>query len=157
MRTFDDVGTTTRYLCVEHQRLNRLLLEARHRIDAWRAAGGPHMPADVRAALDNIQAEVQRHFAQEDQEGCLEEAACQRPDLGPERSRLLHEHGRLLDEIHCLCDADCDEGKTFDLAGFVREFEKLYERLQAHEEAESQMMRQAFPATLDIENESAVD
>jgi hypothetical protein len=154
----DDFDSYTRHMCVEHQRLNRLLLEARHRIDAWRASGDRRTPADVFAELQTIRGELEHHFAEEEAEGCLEEAMCRFPALAPQTNAVLHEHAEILAEFTRLCETarqGMEEGA--DLTQFVAQYERLYDALQAHEIEESRIMQQAFSASLDTGNDAALD
>lgn len=154
----DGFETYTRHICVEHQRLNRLLLETRHRIDAWRATGGRLTPADVIAELHAVRAELQHHFAEEEEEGCLEEAMCRYPALAPQANQLLQEHRGILADMDRLC-ASAQQGaeQGLEVGDFVIEFQRIYDLLQDHEARESRVVQQAFSASLDTENEPAVD
>jgi hypothetical protein len=154
----DEFETYSRHLCVEHQRLNRLLLEARHRIDVWRASGDHHTPADVLAELQAIRGELEHHFAEEEAEGCLEEAMCRFPSLAPQTNAVLHEHQGIRDDFSRLCErAQQGIKEGTDLPQFVAEYERLYTLLHAHEAEESRIVQQAFAATLDTGNEPALD
>lgn len=154
----DGLEPYTRHICVEHQRLNRLLLEARHHIDAWRATGDSRPPTDVIAELKAIGAELDHHFAEEEAEGCLEEAMCRYPSLAPRANSVVQEHPAILAEFRRLsgmAERGLEQGVS--LPEFVAEYERLYNMLQAHEAEESRIIQQAFSASLDTGNEPAVD
>ena len=157
MTEFEDYRTYTQHICVEHQRLNRLLLETRHQLDQWRAAGGKRTPQALVVQLSELQAELRRHFDEEDEEGCVEEAICRCPSLAHDGNELLHEQPSLRAELRQLLDtAERGEEEDIDVAAFVRQFEACCEHLQQHEAAESQVVRQAFSASLDTDSGNGV-
>jgi len=134
-----------------------MLLEARHQIDNWRAGGEELTLRAVIEGLRGIQAELKHHFGDEEGEGCLEEAVSRYPNLSGKEQELIAQHPGLLAAVAELIElAERGEERETDPAEFGRKYEELYDRLHAHELAESRLMQQAFSTSLDIENGSGV-
>jgi hypothetical protein len=105
-------------------------------------SGGMEMTA-FRDGLATYRQELERHIREENEGGCLEEAVCRCPSLGPRVSLLQHEHADLLASIDELLGrlGRSPQGTASEIAA---EFSRLSSVLRTHEVAENQILAQAF-------------
>jgi iron-sulfur cluster repair protein YtfE (RIC family) len=145
MRDYEQCRPYIEHWIAEHRRLHGLMRKAHA---AVMQTGGPDpdaAPHHVVAGLRQLREELVRHFREEEAGGCMEEAACMCPRLGPEVQRIEAEHGELLARLDVLIAqaADLDESVAKRLA-FDREFNDLCRQLHAHEAAENNILKQGF-------------
>ena len=132
-------------LLAEHRRLHKMLRLARAAI---LQSGGPDRDAtaaDIVRVLRRIQAELVRHFAEEEGGGCLEEAVSRCPRLSTQARRIEAEHPDLLRGIDDLISQlSGGELNPQDRMAMERAFLDLCDRLHTHEAAENDLLRQGF-------------
>jgi len=144
MRADEECRCYVDHLIAEHRRLHRMLRVARNAITP---PGSPEsVPGtDIVKLLSEVREELEHHFAQEEGEGCLEEAVSRCPSLSDEVRRIEAEHPRLLEGIDALIaqarDADRSVQGRIEVA---REFDELCAQLDAHEGAENALLRRGF-------------
>ena len=134
------------HLRAEHRRLHADLLQIERNWAAALTATGDQRPQIV-AALEQLRGELVRHFDEEDEGGCLEEAVSRCPSLGPEADRIEREHPELLAELNAiLADLADLRGKqpAPSLDELHARFKQLVVKLHAHEAAENRLLEQAF-------------
>lgn len=102
---------------------------------------------EFRKRLVRLRDELARHFQEEEEGGCLEEAVARCPALAEEVERLLLDHGKLLQDMDTLIEqhacSGCSDGSWH--AAFVR----LTKDLLTHESAEDDILRRAFGEPVD--------
>jgi hypothetical protein len=93
--------------------------------------------------LQTLRSNLAEHFAEEQEGGCLEEAVCRCPRLGPEANRIESEHTVLLAELDGLIRRSQSEVGDSQSGGQTR-FDLFAARLHAHEAAENHILEVAF-------------
>jgi iron-sulfur cluster repair protein YtfE (RIC family) len=129
------------HMLAEHRRLHRMLTLAHHAVmasdDAWFERFAKH--------LSDIRSELQAHFAEEEQEGCLDQAVSFAPGLSPKLRLVADEHPRLLAAIDALLAQAHQRGDTPSARCALQEaFDSLCRDLHAHEAAENDILRRGF-------------
>src|SRR5262245_2694081 len=147
MHSYDDCRCYVDHLIAEHRRLHRLLRTARANIVA---CGGPDRDATsphIVQTLRQVRAELERHFAEEEGGGCLDEVVSRCPTLSGEARRIEAEHPQLLTNVDQLIAQalDCN-GSAENQVALGRAFDELCRQLDAHEAAENAMLRKGFGA-----------
>ncbi len=145
MRDYEQCRPYIEHWIAEHKRLHRLMQKAHAAIIQ---ASGPDRDATAQhvvAELRRLREELAYHFREEEAGGCMDEAACMCPKLGPEVTRIEAEHVELLQRLDGLIAqaADLDETVAKRVA-FDRELNDLCQQLHAHEAAENAVLRQGF-------------
>lgn len=147
MRADDECRSYVDHLIAEHKRLHRMLRVARNAIMPPSSATGNVPAADIGKLLGDVRGELQHHFAQEEEGGCLEEAVSRCPSLSGEARRIEAEHPQLMESIDRLIAQarDADRSVQARLA-IARQFDELCAQLNAHEGAENALLRKGFGA-----------
>jgi len=145
MRDYSECQPYVDHLMSEHRRLHAMLRQARAAI---LQSGGPDRDAtliDVVGTLRHVRAELERHFAEEEEGGCLDEAVSRCPQLSSEAKRIEAEHPELLHEIdRLIAEAlDGDQSVASRIA-LEHAFGDLCQQLHAHEAAENALLQQGF-------------
>ncbi len=146
-------------LNAEHRHLGEQLRQMQAAID-----GGIRSRSDADAIAQRLFAlrdELDRHFAEEERGGCLEEAVSRCPSLSRDVSRVIAEHNdlradvdRIVGQARLLADAPAV------LAQLQPSFAEFATRLRAHDALESRILVYGFGAgALDelTEDPSGVD
>lgn len=132
------------HLRLEHQRVCEALRAVEAAVNCW-TESPQTSDAVVRHRLGRLRVLLERHFREEEQGGCLDEAAARVPRIGRAVEALYGEHAgllALLDKVIGATKTDdeydppCDEVRAalFDFA----------QALRAHERAESEILRWGF-------------
>jgi ferredoxin len=129
------------HLRTEHRRLHALLGDARAAVQQFQTQD-ENAVTSLLQTLQQIRRELARHFSEEEQGSCLEEAVARCPRLSDEVKRVQAEHNVLLENVDCLIA----RGKTVAdaQAEVQRGFEDLCHQLYAHEAAESRVLETGF-------------
>mgnify|MGYP002624155856 CR=1 FL=1 len=139
------------HLRLEHRRLHGLILDVR---DACRVADAESCTAGRRLyeAFSGLYVELKRHFAQEEEGGCLEQAVTLCPSLAEEVAQAEREHPLLLARLERLLEVIQMYGVKGS-SNWEKQFADLARALHSHEAREDRVLAQAFgiPAGLDIE------
>ena len=140
-------------LLAQHQRVDAMLREAWSAIVQSRGPDADASGADVAIVLRRVRDELAHHFAEEEAGGCLEEAVTKCPRFSAEALRIESEHAQLLGGIESLIHqvATGFEG-TAQRHALEIDFGDFCRRVQVHEAAENELLRQAFGAAIDVEN-----
>ncbi len=129
-----ETTTFVAHLRSEHRLLRRAILEAVH---------GAHGPLDeFLAQLGHLRDELARHFAEEDEGGCLEEAVARCPAVADQAMWVAWEHPLLLKELDALTDQLREQQEVTD--AWREDFLRLTKKLIAHEDAEDRVMARAL-------------
>lgn len=141
---------------VDHLRAEHRQLHAKVRRIQRDLFERPATPGQVAKALRQFSAlgdELRRHFAEEEEGGCMEEAICRCPSVAPEADALLHEHAGLLTAF-CRLLARLETEAPSELpSGLRAEFDEFVKDLLAHEAAENKVMQRAFGVTVNGDDE----
>lgn len=148
---FDECRAYVTHVLTEHQRLHALLDDARSTIAQTRA-DGKNQSSEVVQVLRQIRGELQQHFTEEEEGGCLDEAVSRLPRLAAEVDRIEAEHPDLLRRLDRLIEMASDSEKmTKDRPLFDQELNNFYQGIHAHEGAENRLLQQGFGMTIDGE------
>jgi hypothetical protein len=129
---------------VEHLRR-----EHRHLGDAMRAindemAKQATVTLELVNELKALAAELQHHFREEEEGGCIEEAVSCCPSLSPEAKRLEREHPELRSAVAEVIQRAESGASAEGQAEVRRLFADFSRRLLAHEAAENRILAEAF-------------
>lgn len=129
------------HLLAEHRRLHRMLVLARNTM----AADDGAWVARFVKLLGDIRCELQCHFVEEEQGGCLDQAVSFQPNLSPDLKHVEAEHPQLLAAIDGLLAQakDCRDTPSQRVAMRVA-FDNLCHDLHTHEAAENDILRRGF-------------
>jgi hypothetical protein len=144
------------HVLAEHRRLHNMLRLARAAI---LQSGGPDRDAtaaDVVRVFQQIRGELARHFEEEEGGGCLEEAVSRCPRLSGQARQIEAEHPVLLRDLDALIVQAHASDQSAEAHGAVEHaFNALCERLHAHEAAENDLLRKAFGANVNGDEQGA--
>jgi hypothetical protein len=148
MRAYEECRCFVDHLIAEHKRLHRMLRAARSAIMPQDYC--ENVPcADIIKLLGNVRKELEHHFAEEEQGGCLEEAVSRCPSVSDEARHIEAEHPRLLESIdRLIAQAEDSDRSVEGRIAVAREFDELCAQLDAHEGAENALLRKAFGANV---------
>jgi hypothetical protein len=124
----------------DHQRLLAKLAWLRGQVAA--AALGA---AALERELAQLEAELNEHFAHEEQGGFFAEVLSAAPYFDERVANLLQEHKEMRSHFHFLrktCDWVCGESGT--RAGWLAEFAGFHQRFSGHEQAEHDLLHDAL-------------
>jgi len=125
------------------------LSEALHQTQAAVAAwiGSQQNAQEVVRQLMQFREEPERHYAEEEQGGCLEEAECRCPSLAGEVKRIELEHGTLRSDMDRLVAQASLLAKSSECVEQLEQaFQEFAARLRKHEAAENRVMAYGFGA-----------
>jgi len=95
--------------------------------------------------LQELRAHLQRHFAEEEAGGVLEEAMSRLPRLAPKFAVVERQHAPLLRQIDQLAQRAQNGGLTVaQWRSLADEFGRFVYALRAHEAAENRIVEEAF-------------
>ncbi len=91
--------------------------------------------------------ELDRHFNEEEQGGCIEEAVCRCPSLSQDATRVEQQHPGLLEQL----DNIISRTRTVPcvIADIEHDVADFASQLMAHEAAESRILQRAFGSNSD--------
>jgi hypothetical protein len=149
----DDCFAYANYLEAEHRRLQQIIRSAQDAfagsLELAESQLGDHRHALIERLTD-LRQQLDRHFEQEEQGGCIEEAVTYRPALAPLAKSLEAEHAALLDDLDQLIRCLGRHVSGQDWVELVRRFDQFAETVRAHEAAESDILQRGF--NLNLEN-----
>lgn len=100
----------------------------------------------VSAALRRLRAELERHFKQEEHEGCLWEAVSYNASLCGDVRRILEQHPMLLQRLDSIIAAvENTDSRTAWAAQALQDFDGLARVLANHERSESAVLERSLP------------
>ncbi len=144
-------GGLLEHLQAEHHKLNCTLSAIQHQMGDAAACGEPaHSSPDFLLALKTLRADLLVHFAEEEIDGCLGEAAARCPSATAQLKAIQADHEALLQSLDGLI---ASAGNAEWLARGVY---SLSQRLHAHEIAETHLLQYAFggdTADYDVEGD----
>jgi len=133
------------HLLAEHRRLNQLIHQTLKALPEWEV-GGLEWPPRLIENLTAIRQEMARHFREEAQGGCLEEAVAHCPSLSTEVLHIEAEHGRLLADIDDLIlkTKRIQQPTPRDAHALGQELRAVVNALRAHEAQETRVIERGF-------------
>ena len=155
MRDYDECRPYIDHLVAEHRRLHGMLRRIRASLVSSVGSDDDPSFAQVARILRGLREELEHHFAQEEAGGCLDEAVSRCPRLSAEARRIEAEHPELLAEIdRLIAQAATQEPTGQNQVGLQRAFDDLFQRLRAHEKAETELLRQGFGSNFNGDDHS---
>jgi iron-sulfur cluster repair protein YtfE (RIC family) len=145
---FEEYMAYATHLRAEHERLRELLdrVEQQWLAQPKPGQGEQHLHQLIKS-LQAVRTELEKHFEEEESDGCLEEAVSHHPHLSHEATRLEQEHPQLMQElvklIERLRSASDSQASTNKL---IRDFRHFTNKLLAHEAAENRILEEGFSA-----------
>jgi hemerythrin len=134
----------TEHLIAEHRRLHRLMTQAHAAIVEYNGPDQEATTADVVHVLRQVREELARHFAKEEADGFLKNAASCSPELAAEARRIEDEHPRLLESADALIAQAMDSDQSVQKqVALELAFDELRHHLDSHETAENALLRQS--------------
>ena len=145
MSNVDECRAYVVHLRIEHRKLHGALQRIQR---DWRGAGAElqihgQRPSVIQE-LRELRTHLAEHFAEEDAGGCLEEAVCRCPRLGPEADRIESEHPALLAELDDIIARSRSGTELGQPSHVEQKFQDFAEKLHAHETAENHLLEDAF-------------
>lgn len=139
------------HLRAEHRQLHAEVRRIRNTFFA--EAGQRNRTGELLQELSELSNELRRHFAEEEQGGCLEEAVCRCPSVAHEADGLLREHAGLLASLDQVIFRLKSDSKSEPPEDVETEFEGFANELLAHEAAENRVMQRGFGIMVNGESE----
>jgi len=156
MNGADDCHAYVEHLQHEHSHLNQLLLEIGHDVAALDKASDRTEPlGHVAKRLSDLRQQLQKHFAEEETGGCMEEAVARCPTLSESSKGILAEHlqlDRMLEQL-----VEQTPNRAGSSADVQRDFQDFAKKLHEHEGAETRLLQMAFgadAADYDVESDA---
>lgn len=151
MNNLEPCRTYVDYLRAEHLRLQA---EVRRIKDLFfERAGSPEQANKLLRELSALGDDLRRHFSEEEDGGCLEEAVCRCPSLAREAGDIERQHEGLLQNLDSLVSRLQSAPAGAPSAETKQEFSRFAMELLAHEAAENGIMQRAFGVTVNGDSE----
>ncbi|MDH3717389.1 MAG: hemerythrin domain-containing protein [Planctomycetota bacterium] len=149
----DEFFAYANYLEAEHRRLQRIVRSAQDAFAGSLELAESQLSTQRHALIDcltDLHQQLDQHFEQEEQGGCIEEAVSHRPALASRAKSLEAEHAQLLDGLDQLIRCLGRHVSGQDWVEVVRRFDQFADTLRAHEAVESDILQRGF--NLNLEN-----
>lgn len=147
MKNETTCATFLKQLQSDHQHFDLQVLQIRTALQ--KALEKPLASPERRHVIEMLQMlrnQLERHFAQEENEGCLWEAASFNVALCSDVKKVLGEHPAMLARIDELISAATNnETRAEWAAEALREFDKLARVLAEHESRETAILEKSLP------------
>lgn len=134
------------HLHAEHRRLQKLISDVQHAIAAWVADGQSEQKRhdELAVQLGKLRGELEHHFAEEEEGGCLEESLSHNPTLSTDVKAALLEHPALLKSVSEIADRLREPASSVSPSDVQTMFDALANRLRLHEATEERVLRLGF-------------
>ena len=151
MRHLDDKFIYVQHMLAEHQRLDQQIRWTLATFPSWEDVDLTVWTPRMTEGLKRIRRELEHHFREEEQGGCLEEAVAQCPALSADVQAIEAEHPQLLAEVDSLIRR-CGSYMTCT-ASVAKEVQiavqALVHKLRTHETLENRIMQRGFGVCLE--------
>jgi len=137
MRDLTECQAFVDHLRGEHIRVHRAVSDVEAEITG---AVSPRDAPRIKAALVKLRETLSMHFAEEEEGGCLNEAAAFCPRLAPDVEVVEREHTSLLK----LVDHLIRRAEVCETEDYVESFRRFAKTLHAHENSENRILSEAF-------------
>jgi iron-sulfur cluster repair protein YtfE (RIC family) len=136
----------------EHYGLEQILLRLGEHFDLARASRwDPSCASRLVALLEELSTQIERHFAQEEVGGYMEEALSRAPRFSAQAATLLKQHIELALEVHELlarAKVGSENPKIWEM--LYTDVQTLVKKLSAHEAGENRIVEAAFNEDLGL-------
>jgi len=140
------------HLRAEHRRLNKDLCKLERAFATWVTHESQQMRSKTLVGLSTVEQELLRHFTEEEEGGCMEEAVSRCPQLADAALRLEAEHEDILRRFGTLIRQFESSTKVMrNTAELDAEFKDLCRQVHRHEAEEERILTHAFGRC--VENE----
>jgi hypothetical protein len=141
------------HIFAEHRHLHRLMTQTHAVIVTFNGPDADATMADVVRVLRQVREELARHFANEEADRFLKNAASCSPELAVEARRIEDEHPRLLESADALIAQALDSDQSVQKrVALELAFDELRHHLDSHEMAENALLRQSVGVDLNGDN-----
>ena len=152
MRDLSECQSYVMHMHLEHRHIHEAVREVVSLFSTETRRNVSDFVADLVQKLASLRDELAKHFSEEDEGGCIEEAISRCPSLSHDASTLEGQHPALLAQLDELIEQAREHvktGATTQLEAKVSEFAK---NLSAHEALENRIMQSAFGTGIDESN-----
>jgi hypothetical protein len=138
------------HLVAEHRRLDELIQRTLADLPDWELVDAADWQPRLIENLTAVRQAMARHFREEEEGGCLEEAVAHCPSLSTDVLHLEAEHGRLLADIDDLIlrAERLQQPTTRDAHVLGQELRTVVRALVAHEANEDRVIERGFVRTV---------
>jgi hemerythrin len=147
MKNETTCATFLKQLQTDHKHFDLQVLQVRTAFQ--KALEQPLAGPERRHVVESLQMlrdQLRKHFAQEENEGCLWEAASYNAALCNDVKKVLGEHPAMLSRIdEIISAASKNESRAEWAAEALREFDKLARVLAEHESRETNILEKSLP------------
>ncbi len=146
MNNLENSRVFVSHLEAEHRRLDQAVTQVKESMSPGDAPAIPLSSTNqVLGLLEELRLQLIHHFHDEEQEGCLDEAACRCPSVSDEAKRVRHEHVELLSELDEIILTMKLESKLHEsLTNITSRFQDFAHTLRQHEAAETRVIESVF-------------
>lgn len=145
---YEEVYAFATHMRAEHRRLHECVEQIEQQ---WREqkAGPADFAPRLASSLESLGGELARHFEEEENGGCLEEAVSRQPSLSQETRRLEHEHGEMLGLVRGLVGRLRTLPRGDSIERIETDYHHFVETLQDHEAAEDRILAEGLGVPID--------
>lgn len=144
MREYNDCLAFVEHLRLEHKHIHESLANV---AEAFAKIAKANEGAEsVLLGLKNLRAEIGRHFAEEEEGGCLEEVMNRCPGMAQEAKAIEAEHQTFLFELDQLVKKAQKSATIAQFADTRDEFERFARSLHRHEAKENRLLQRGMGA-----------
>ena len=149
MNDLETCQTYVDHLRAEHRQLHAEVRRIKNVFFAERTKSD--RLSEVKLELSALADELRKHFAEEEDGGCLEEAISRCPSVAAEADALQRQHPGLLANLQQVTAALSAPPQAVSLADVEAKFDDFTRQLMTHEAAENKVMQRAFGVTVNGE------
>jgi hemerythrin len=133
----------------EHYDLEQLLHQLEHAFDTARSQGWPATSIPrLTELLSDLRDQIERHFAQEEVGGYMEEALSLAPRFSGQAQALLKQHAELSQAVRELLSRARRDNPAWN--SLHADLQVLVKKLKAHEAGENRIIEAAFNEDLGL-------
>jgi hypothetical protein len=145
MNTNDDCRTYVEHLRNEHVHIDRALLELQHLFSQTAESRESDPAAILLEKLKTLRLELQNHFREEDEGGCMEEARSRVPNLSEDVRALEGQHVEFLATLDAMITkAEALAAQAATIQELHATFSDFLHRLHKHEAEENRILLFGF-------------
>lgn len=149
MKTQEEGRSFINHMATEHRHLDQLLSSATQMFPTWEEIDLADWLPRIAEQFKKVRSQLAKHFAQEEEGGCIEEAISHCPPLAGEARCLESDHPRLLQLLDALVKRSEQAQPTItQCQSLEHDFRALVAEIHRHEEAENQLLERGFNVSL---------
>ena len=135
----------------EHRELRELVRDIQLRLGLGDSEPGPNAMAHLMEGLVDLHTRLKRHFAEEEDGGCMEEAVSRRPALSAQVRELEIQHPALLRQLEGIIERARAAGQSVNVRQAVDSDSHAFAKaLLVHEAQENRLLQLAFNVNMDV-------